>query len=427
LSELTEEEKRLRETLLDIQNRMGMQSEMFRERGTDPGPQNELRQARRALSEFYSNQAAGHNLEFASLRAADTVDLRGIRSVLPVDTTLVEYYYHGQWLYVWVIDQKGCRFVKKAAAVDELQTLVKQFRELTAKPGDIRGLNVLNASGAQVSGLQKTYTNINHRLRELLVDGVLDQADAQKIYIVPHGMLHYLPFQAIYGRRGYVIEAHPIGYVPSASVLKFVFQNRKQRAAGVLAPGNPELGSDQLALPFAEQEVSDIQKVFSGATVLTGTLASEANFKKNAAGYGILHIASHGEFNPDEPLLSCLRLAPGGGEDGRLETREIFNLDLDAYLVTLSACNTALGKMSSGDELMGLTRAFVYAGTPSILGTFWSVSDESTRMLMKQFYSNLNKMDKLAAMQQAQLSMLKDRRFHHPYYWAGFQVIGDLH
>jgi CHAT domain-containing protein len=195
----------------------------------------------------------------------------------------------------------------------------------------------------------------------------------------------------------------------------------------VLALGNPELSSAAMALPYAEQEVRDIQRYYERAQILTGPLASEANFKKNAGKFDIIHVASHGEFDPHAPLLSCLRLTAGDGEDGRLETREISNLDLDAYPITLSACNMALGKMSSGDELMGLTRAFIYAGTPTIPGTFWIVNDASTRVLMRIFYSNLLRMDKFAAMQRAQLDMIRDERFNHPYYWACFQIIGDLH
>ena len=127
--------------------------------------------------------------------------------------------------------------------------------------------------------------------------------------------------------------------------------------------------------------------------ILTGNEAKESAFKIYAGENDIIHIASHGEFNLKAPLLSCLRLAEGENEDGKLETIDIFNLDIKAYLVTLSACNTALGKITKGDELIGLTRAFIFAGTPSILGTLWSVNDESTSFFMKAFYSQLQQAD----------------------------------
>ena len=138
-------------------------------------------------------------------------------------------------------------------------------------------------------------------------------------------------------------------------------------------------------------------------------------------------MASHGELNSNTPLLSCLRLSAGNGEDGRLETREVFGLNLDAYLVTLSACNTAIGKLTKGDDVVGLTRAFIFAGTPSILGTIWSVNDESTSIFMNHFYDNLKEMDKFESLQLAQIKMINSENYSHPYHWAGFQLVGDYY
>ena len=182
-----------------------------------------------------------------------------------------------------------------------------------------------------------------------------------------------------------------------------------------------------MQLPFAEKEVQGLKTIYPAAKVLIGEDASEANFKKQAGAHDILHVASHGEFNSDTPLLSCLRLSAGNGEDGRLETREIFGLNLDAYLVTLSACNTAIGKLTKGDDVVGLTRAFIFAGTPSILGTIWNVNDESTSIFMNHFYGNLKEMDKLKSLQQAQIVMTRSEKYSHPYHWAGFQLIGDYY
>jgi CHAT domain-containing protein len=182
-----------------------------------------------------------------------------------------------------------------------------------------------------------------------------------------------------------------------------------------------------MQLPFAEKEVESLKAIYPVARVLIGEDASEANFKKLAGAYDILHVASHGEFNSNTPLLSSLRLSGGDGEDGRLETREIFGLNLDAYLVTLSACNTAIGKLTKGDDVVGLARAFIFAGTPSILGTIWSVNDESTGIFMNHFYGNLKEMDKLKSLQQAQIDMIQSEKYSHPYHWAAFQLIGDYY
>jgi len=234
---------------------------------------------------------------------------------------------------------------------------------MVARPDRVRGLALADVVKTQSTD-QKVFTEANDRLQQILVDGVMRHLPSEKIYIVPHGILHYLPFQALFSDGRYLIERHQIGYTPSASVLRYVLGTSKSRTKHLFALGNPDLGAPQLDLPHAEKEVQDIRKWFPKARVLTRQDATEAEFKQHAADFDILHIASHGEFNPEAPLLSCLRLGAGQGEDGRLETQEIFDLDLDAYLVSLSACNTALGKMTKGDELMGLTRAFIYAGKP---------------------------------------------------------------
>jgi CHAT domain-containing protein len=167
----------------------------------------------------------------------------------------------------------------------------------------------------------------------------------------------------------------------------------------------------------------------SASKKLVGLFLSRCVFRlKNLAGrYDIIHIASHAEFDSKKPLQSCLRLAASEKEDGRLTTKEVFNINLDAYLVTLSGCETALGKITNGDEVTGLSRAFIYAGTPSLLGTLWRVHDESTKMLMEKFYLNLQRMDKFKALQQAQLDMLNDPVYGKPFFWAPFQITGDYY
>jgi CHAT domain-containing protein len=181
--------------------------------------------------------------------------------------------------------------------------------------------------------------------------------------------------------------------------------------------------------------------------------ATEEKVKLLSGDYDIIHFASHGELNPQSPLFSSIRLANENDEDGRLEVHEIFNLDLEkASLVTLSACETGLGKLTNGDELIGLTRGFIYAGTPSIVASLWEVNDKSTSDLMNLFYKNLKTHSKVEALRMAQLEMIngdtgrgivrgvggivsseaKDSpqssatvNGSHPYFWAPFILLGD--
>jgi len=425
LTELTLEEKRLREALLNVQHQTDMNRQMFNDRGVSSETSRQLAEARGALGAFFSRWFR-KNKDFSSLRSAQTLNIQDIQKLIPANAALIEYFYHGGVIYAWVVTPDAYRLIQKPVTGSELTSLVKTYRSMVARPDRVRGLAMVDVVKTQSTD-QKAFTEANDRLQQILVDGVMRDLPSEKIYIVPHGILHYLPFQAQFSDGRYLIERHQIGYTPSASVLRYVLGTSKSRTEHLFALGNPDLGAPQLDLPHAEKEVQDIRKWFPKARVLTRQDAIEAEFKQHAADFDILHIASHGEFNPEAPLLSCLRLGAGQGEDGRLETQEIFDLDLDAYLVSLSACNTALGKMTKGDELMGLTRAFIYAGTPSILGTFWSVNDESTRVMMGHFYANLKTMDKFQSMQQAQLAMIRDRRFQHPFYWAGFQMIQETH
>jgi CHAT domain-containing protein len=426
LKELSTEEKRLRKKLIDLQNKLDNEKKMFKQRGANQETKIELENARGALQNFYTTNAT-KNEYFASLNTVDTLTMPDVMTLIPDGVSLVEYYYDPHHLYIWVLDNKRHHFIKKDVDSSELEDLTKEYRNLVFEGKDIRSIKIAKREEMPRADSKNRFKQVNDALKSFLLDGVFDHIKTHKVYIVPHGILHYLPFQTLAYRSHYLIEKHQIGYIPSATALKYVLAKRKEKSANLLALGNPELNTAQMQLPFAEKEVHGIKAIYPAARVLIGKDASEANFKEQASAHGIVHVASHGEFNSNTPLLSCLRLSAGNGEDGRLETREIFGLNLDAYLVTLSACNTAIGKLTKGDDVVGLTRAFIFAGTPSILGTIWSVNDQSTSIFMNHFYGNLKEMDKLKSLQQAQIAMIRSEKYHHPYHWAGFQLIGDYY
>jgi len=426
LQELSAEEKDLRNKLIDLQNRLDNEQQMFKERGVNEETKITLENARSALQNFYKTKAA-QNEYFASLSAVDTLTMPDVMRLIPDGVSLVEYYYDPNHLYIWVIDNKRHYFLKKDIPSSDIENLIKAYRHLVFEGKDVRSIKVVKKDEQSLSDSKIRFRTVNDAVESILLDGVFDQIKTHKVYIVPHGILHYLPFQTLIHHSSYLIEKYQIGYIPSATALKYVLAKRKEKPVDLLAFGNPELNTPQMQLPFAEKEVRGLKSIYPGAKILIGVDASEASFKQQAGAHGIVHVASHGEFNSNTPLLSCLRLSAGNGEDGRLETREIFGLNLDAYLVTLSACNTAIGKLTKGDDVVGLTRAFIFAGTPSILGTIWSVNDESTSIFMNHFYGNLKEMDKLKSLQQAQIAMIRSEKYHHPYHWAGFQLIGDYY
>src|SRR6185295_9891024 len=179
-------------------------------------------------------------------------------------------------------------------------------------------------------------------------------------------------------------------------------------------------------LEYAELEAEEVKNVYPQSTVYVKKEASEEKSKSLSPKYDVLHFATHAQLNEDDPLSSAILLVKGGKEDGRLEVREIFGMDLKANLVVLSGCDTALGKLSTGDELVGLTRAFIYAGTPSVVASLWSVEDSSTAQLMSSFYRNLKTMTKVEALRQAQLQLIQGKTNSELLARRGIGGVGKL-
>ncbi len=279
-----------------------------------------------------------------------------------------------------------------------------------------------------------------------------------ELIIIPDGVLNYLPFEvlltekktirnsATFSDMPFLVEKYPVSYAQSASVLKSLLSesikktNELQKKERFIAFADPEYnnsteihGEKFKRLEYSSGEVENIASFFDkGASeIFLGKDATEENVKKENrfSGYNYIHFATHGLIDENNPDLSSLVLTKdnNSNEDGLLTASEIFNLKLNANLVVLSACQTGLGKLVRGEGMVGLTRAFMYAGTPSVLVSLWSVSDNSTSVLMGEFYKNLirNKLSKTDALRKAQMTLLSDKKLAHPFYWAPFVLIGD--
>jgi CHAT domain-containing protein len=245
---------------------------------------------------------------------------------------------------------------------------------------------------------------------------------------VPHRELHLLPFAALpTGLGDALIDRVAIYYTPSASVLRYTRARRPDRGAAdrVLGIGNPDLGTRQFDLPFAEREARRLRFDYPDARIVTGAEATETWLVENAADFSIIHIASHGQFDPDSPLSSRILLAADDRNSGDLSAEEVFALRMRADLIALSACQSGLGRLSAGDEIIGLNRAFVYAGSRQILTTLWRVDDVATALLFKHFYRNARTMDRAEAMRRSQLLLRSRPEYAHPVYWAPLVLSGD--
>ncbi|MBN1279937.1 MAG: CHAT domain-containing protein, partial [Chlorobiaceae bacterium] len=251
--------------------------------------------------------------------------------------------------------------------------------------------------------------------------------------LVPHGFLHFLPLHALKLNGDFLIRQHTVSYAPSASVLKFLQRKGRDRLEHCIAFGVALDGEDERALPtlppdrqamayhmrtIFELEAREVSDLFAGQC-LTGSQVTQEKVRQGCIGQDLVHFSCHGRFDGQNPLESGLKLY-----DSMLTTRQIFNLKLDAELVVLSACLTGLNCRRAGDDLLGLTRAFLYAGAASLLVSLWPVNSESTREFMVNFFQRLKKGDdKAAALQQAQLYLIK--KYQNPFYWAPFVLVGD--
>jgi CHAT domain-containing protein len=293
-----------------------------------------------------------------------------------------------------------------------------------------------------------------------LYDLLLKPAEAElrgktNLIIVPDDVLWDLPFQALLtGANRFLIEEAAVSYAPSLTVLREMSKQRRGREADVgastlLALGNPRVGKETIEraavalrdvklgpLPEAEQEVKALGRLYSAARskVYTGAEAREDRVKAEAGQARILHFATHGTLNNASPMYSHLVLAPGGkDEDGLLEAWELLQMDLRAELAVLSACETARGRFGAGEGMIGLTWAMFVAGVPSTVVSQWKVESASTRDLMVSFHRALNsrpgdgkaKAAKAEALRQAALRLMKNPATSHPFYWAGFVLVGD--
>ncbi len=407
-SELVEEERALQARINLLSARATAGSVSDEEEGDRDNRQaaEELETAHRAYADFLS-KVRKENKEQASLMNVEPLTLKQVQAMLRPGVTMLEYFVLGGETTLWVVEKENANFVRlplgRNALISKVSALRKVINEVQEKD---------------------KFKPAAEDLYRVLIQPALPFIKGKEILIIPHDVLHYLPYQALLSPQGrYLIQDYPINYLSSASLMQFTEEKKRARPTTVLALGNPDLGDPAYNLRFAEREVKAIAGNFAKSAVYIRGEATEARAVELSPNYDALHFAVHAELKEDAPLDSGLLLAKEGARAGKLTVREIFTLNLRADLVVLSACDTGLGKISSGDEIIGLTRAFIYAGTPSIVTTLWKVNDQASYELMRDFYSNLKKLNKSAALRQAQLTTMK--QFPQPFFWAAYELAGE--
>lgn len=459
-----------------------LNSQIFRETSQqrpDPARLKELdarlQKARLEYESFQTDLYAAH--PELKLRRGQALSLtrEQLASLVPDSrTALLEFVVGEDASYLFMLT-KGAG--QRGAVELKTYRLNIKAKELTERVAEIR---------RRLSERNLDFREPARRLYDLLLGPASEQLRGKTLLcIVPDGVLWELPFQALQPRDdAYLIEDSALFYTPSLSVLHGM-ENLSNKSSGIatavkrapaqattrkargsrstgaavtqsqepllLAFGNPSLGQRTIELvkalyrderlgplPEAEKEVRALGKFYtpSRSRVYIGDQAREERAKAEMGNYRILHFATHGVLDTLNPMYSHLLLSEagaGGGEDGLLHAWEVMNLDLKADIVVLSACETARGRLGAGEGVIGMGWALFVAGSPTTVLSLWKVESAGTAELMVKFHKHLMapgvgqraRQKKAGALRAASLELMKDARFRHPFYWAGFVMIGN--
>lgn len=419
--------------------------------------------------------------QYSALTQPRPLDVNAIRQeVLDEDTTLVEYSLGDTSGFVWVLDRKGLHSYRLAPRA-EIERAAREAYELVTARGVSPSRESEQERARRIADADAALPAALRRVTDLVLAPIREFPETPRLLVVPDGALQYLPFEMLpipgSGAEGArpMIAAFEIVTQPSASTLsvhRAQLAGRPRPSAGVAIFADPvfdvsdprvrakaptvartDVDGDQarlltqLAEPasgdvaariarlrFTDDEARAILAVAGGRQNLAaiGFAATKAAAVDPSLGsYQYLHFATHGLLDAERPSLSAIALSlvddEGMPREGFLRAHELYNLNLSADLVVLSACQTGLGKEIRGEGLVGLTRAFMYAGAARVIVSLWNVSDRATSDLMGRLYREMLQGDRTpaASLRAAQLALRADPRWQHPYYWAAFVLQGD--
>jgi len=347
---------------------------------------------------------------WATLQSMPPAGVDDVQSMLAKDELLVEYYAVGDRFVAFLIGKETFQVFPSLAASQDVRSAIRGLNFQLAK-FHLQS-SYLKKHAASLLAATKHHLQSLHRM---LIAPISDAfGNTTRLIVVPHQMLHYVPFHALLDGENYLIDKYAVSYAASASVLRIC---RSRKATGTSGRDLILAVADSLT-PHINDEVAALRKLMPDADVFVGEDAGEDKLRKYGPSAGRIHIAAHGVFRADNPEFSSLRLGKNW-----LNLFDLFNLNLGAEITTLSACETGMSDVLGGDELLGLARGFLRAGTPSLVVSLWMVNDRSTAQLMSRFYQGLRDgLTKVDALREAILEVKS--AFPHPYYWAPFILLG---
>ena len=378
-----------------------------RQAGAQQQLRSEIQQRERALAEV-ARQAQLQDPAFRWLRNVAGITADELREVLAADESLIEYYFDGEQLAIFVIDRAGLRTARSPITRQQLRAAIQRLRFQLEK---------FQYGPAYATAHQdKLQAGADACLRELydaLFAPIADVVQGRKLIFVPFDLLHNVPFQALFDGQQYLLEKHEIAFAPSARLYALCARRPWRKRGRALV-----FGAADAVAPKITEEIEAIQALFPDARCYQGEAANAQALTAALPASDIVHIASHAVFRQDNPMFSAFRLA-----DSWLNFYDVSTLRLPGALVTLSGCSTGTSGIYAGDEFLGLVRGFLTAGAAAMVVSLWAVNDPATAKLMTAFYGYLqDNLPPRTALRQAALQ-IKDE-YKHPYYWAPFVYIG---
>ncbi|MEQ9405061.1 MAG: CHAT domain-containing tetratricopeptide repeat protein [Cyclobacteriaceae bacterium] len=416
-----------------------------------------------AKYDLYQNRLFGTNQRLDSMKLVfeqnfpkykeakyekNSISLESSQDKLSNNQAILEYSENDSIIYAFVITKESfsVQKINKKSVFDlEVDKFQTSFDPLFIQSEPNAAYNQFTSSAFALYDklLAPILSNLSQTINHLI--------------LIPDGELSYLPWELFiqshpqseqgmdYKQLDYLLNSYTISYAHSASLLFQEFSRAQSGSSTTVlafAPSYPDTLSSKdytnltaslrdgfSKLKWTKSEIMKIEENFNGS-FLYGDSATEKNFKEQAADYKILHLAMHAWVDNQDPMLSKLLFSPNEDslDDDMLHTHELYNMNLTAEMVVLSACKTGLGKTQKGEGVMSLGRAFAYAGCPSVVMSHWSVDDKSTAQLMGNFYKHIaDGQSKDKALRQAKIDFLNGAEGlkTHPYFWGGFVVVGN--
>jgi len=345
--------------------------------------------------------------EAVLLRGSHGVPLEDIQEALPKDTTLIEYFATGDRLLAVVLTRDALE-IHPVTLLPRVAGLLQMLRSQLAK----FRLGEEYIRRFERPLFQATQNHLRDLYRELL-EPVRERLSGNHLVLVPHGILHSLPFHALLDEDRYLIDDYSVSYAPSASIYTLCQGRTSPPGDSCLVLGVPDAQA-----PSIGEEVQAVASALESAQLFVGEAATEQVLRERGPASRWIHLATHGNFRQDNPMFSGIRLG-----QSFLSLVDLYQLRLPAELITLSGCSTGLNVVAAADELVGLTRGLLAAGAQCLLLSLWDVHDRSTTEFMASFYGGLQKGETKAQALQGAMKKLRSR-YPHPYYWAPFFLAG---